>query len=91
MSRSRAWPREPRGWSLPPAPAGSGLTEQLSDLIRIVRRLDLEADLEGPVPDALQAQMRVEDFEQLDLAYSPPFATVWDPLLIAARQLQKEL
>lgn len=40
---------------------------------------------------ALQARMRVEDFEQLDLAYSPPFATTWDPLLIAAQQLRKEL
>jgi hypothetical protein len=35
--------------------------------------------------------MRVEQFEQLDLAYSPPFATVWDPLLIAAQQLMKEM
>jgi len=35
--------------------------------------------------------MRVEDFEQLDLAYSPPFGTVWDPLLIAAQQLMKGL
>jgi CoA-dependent NAD(P)H sulfur oxidoreductase len=40
---------------------------------------------------ALQARMRVEDFEQLDLAYSPPFAATWDPLLIAAQQLMKEL
>jgi NADPH-dependent 2,4-dienoyl-CoA reductase/sulfur reductase-like enzyme len=40
---------------------------------------------------ALQCTMRVDDFEQLDLAYSPPFATVWDPLLIAAQQLKKEL
>lgn len=40
---------------------------------------------------ALQARMRVEDFEQLDLAYSPPFAATWDPLLIAAQQLRKEL
>ena len=40
---------------------------------------------------ALQSRMRVDDFEQLDLAYSPPFATVWDPLLIAAQQLMKEL
>lgn len=38
---------------------------------------------------ALHARMRVEDFEQLDLAYSPPFATTWDPLLIAAQQLKK--
>jgi NADPH-dependent 2,4-dienoyl-CoA reductase/sulfur reductase-like enzyme len=40
---------------------------------------------------ALQNRMRVEDFEQLDLAYSPPFAPVWDPLLIAAQQLAKSL
>ena len=39
---------------------------------------------------ALQARMRVEEFEQLDLAYSPPFATVWDPLLIAAQQLVRK-
>jgi NADPH-dependent 2,4-dienoyl-CoA reductase/sulfur reductase-like enzyme len=40
---------------------------------------------------ALQSRLRVDEFEQLDLAYSPPFATVWDPLLIAAQQLIKEL
>jgi hypothetical protein len=33
--------------------------------------------------------MRAEDLEQLDLAYAPPFATVWDPVLIAAQQLSK--
>jgi hypothetical protein len=27
----------------------------------------------------------------LDLAYSPPFTPVWDPILIAAQQLVKEL
>jgi NADPH-dependent 2,4-dienoyl-CoA reductase/sulfur reductase-like enzyme len=40
---------------------------------------------------ALQSRLKVDDFEQLDLAYSPPFSTVWDPLLIAAQQLIKEL
>jgi NADPH-dependent 2,4-dienoyl-CoA reductase/sulfur reductase-like enzyme len=40
---------------------------------------------------ALHARLRVEEFEQLDLAYSPPFSPVWDPLLIAAQQLAKEL
>lgn len=39
---------------------------------------------------ALQARMRIDEFEQLDLAYSPPFSPVWDPLLIAAQQLLKE-
>jgi len=38
---------------------------------------------------ALHNRMRVEDLEQLDLAYAPPFATVWDPVLIAAQQLSK--
>ena len=41
------------------------------------------------VATALQTGMRVDQFEQLDLAYSPPYATVWDPLLIAAQQLIK--
>ncbi|HXG34930.1 MAG TPA: FAD-dependent oxidoreductase [Bryobacteraceae bacterium] len=40
---------------------------------------------------ALTARLRLEDFQHLDLAYAPPFATVWDPLLIAAQQLLKKL
>jgi NADPH-dependent 2,4-dienoyl-CoA reductase/sulfur reductase-like enzyme len=40
---------------------------------------------------AVTSGMRLEDFEQLDLAYAPPFAPVWDPLLIAAQQLRKRL
>ena len=43
------------------------------------------------VATALQSGMRVDQFEQLDLAYSPPYSTVWDPLLIAAQQLVKQL
>ncbi|HEX3748551.1 MAG TPA: hypothetical protein VHW09_31705 [Bryobacteraceae bacterium] len=43
------------------------------------------------IATALQTGMRVDQFEQLDLAYSPPYATVWDPLLIAAQQLMKDL
>ena len=45
--------------SLPPAPPGyKNADAQLSDVIRIVRRLNIEADLEGPVPESLQAQTR---------------------------------
>jgi len=40
------------------------------------------------VAAALQARMKVEEFEQLDLSYSPPFSSVWDPLLIAAQQMK---
>ena len=43
------------------------------------------------IATALQTRMRVDEFEQLDLAYSPPFSPVWDPILIAAQQLMKEL
>lgn len=39
---------------------------------------------------ALQARMRLDEFEQLDLAYSPPFSPTWDPVLVAAQQLRKE-
>ena len=42
------------------------------------------------IAGALQTRMRVDEFEQLDLAYSPPFSAVWDPLLIAAQQLLKQ-
>jgi CoA-dependent NAD(P)H sulfur oxidoreductase len=41
------------------------------------------------IATALHNRMRVEDLEQLDLAYAPPFATVWDPVLVAAQQLSK--
>jgi NADPH-dependent 2,4-dienoyl-CoA reductase/sulfur reductase-like enzyme len=43
------------------------------------------------IASALQTRMRIDEFEQLDLAYSPPFSPVWDPLLIAAQQLTKQL
>jgi NADPH-dependent 2,4-dienoyl-CoA reductase/sulfur reductase-like enzyme len=42
------------------------------------------------IATALQTRMRIDEFEQLDLAYSPPFSPVWDPLLIAAQQLLKQ-
>ncbi|HTQ94651.1 MAG TPA: FAD-dependent oxidoreductase [Streptosporangiaceae bacterium] len=35
---------------------------------------------------ALWNRMTVEDMTALDLAYAPPFAPVWDPILMAARQ-----
>lgn len=40
---------------------------------------------------ALLAQMTVAGFSQSDLAYAPPFGPTWDPLLVAANQLVKEL
>lgn len=43
------------------------------------------------VATALTAGMTVDQFSQLDLSYAPPFATVWDPLLVAANVLQRKL
>ncbi len=39
------------------------------------------------VATALHAGMTVADLADLDLGYAPPFAPVWDPLLIAANRL----
>ena len=43
------------------------------------------------VATALAAAMTVDDLLDLDLAYAPPYAPVWDPLLVAGQQLVKLL
>jgi NADPH-dependent 2,4-dienoyl-CoA reductase/sulfur reductase-like enzyme len=40
---------------------------------------------------AITAGMRVDDLAQLDLAYSPPYGNLWDPLLIAAQAVLRKL
>jgi len=40
---------------------------------------------------ALHQRMTLEDISSLDLAYSPPFSPVWDPLLIAANLLKRKI
>ena len=40
---------------------------------------------------ALHARMRVDELEGLDLAYAPPFAPVYDPILIASTVARKQL
>lgn len=39
------------------------------------------------IATALHARMRVDDLVDLDLAYAPPFSSVWDPVHLAARRL----
>lgn len=39
---------------------------------------------------ALASHMTVTDLQGLDLVYAPPFAPVWDPVLVAANQLVKK-
>jgi NADPH-dependent 2,4-dienoyl-CoA reductase/sulfur reductase-like enzyme len=35
---------------------------------------------------AIWNEMTVEEIQQLDLGYAPPFSPVWDPVLVAARK-----
>jgi len=40
---------------------------------------------------ALAGHMTVADLQNFDLVYAPPFAPVWDPILVAANQLIKKV
>jgi NADPH-dependent 2,4-dienoyl-CoA reductase/sulfur reductase-like enzyme len=40
---------------------------------------------------AITAGLRVDELEQLDLAYSPPYGNLWDPLLIAAHAVLRKM
>jgi len=50
----------------------------------VAKRIDVLAT-------ALDARMTVEQVSELDLSYAPPFSTVWDPILIAAQEMLREL
>jgi CoA-dependent NAD(P)H sulfur oxidoreductase len=40
---------------------------------------------------AIACGMRVDELAQLDLAYSPPYGNLWDPLLIAAQAVLRKM
>ncbi|MHA2202272.1 MAG: FAD-dependent oxidoreductase [Candidatus Hodarchaeales archaeon] len=42
------------------------------------------------IATALAARMQIDDLQKLDLSYAPPFAPVWDPILIAANVARKK-
>ncbi len=48
----------------------------------VAKRIDVLAT-------ALQQRMTVKEIAELDLSYAPPFAPVWDPILLAANQAKK--
>jgi NADPH-dependent 2,4-dienoyl-CoA reductase/sulfur reductase-like enzyme len=50
----------------------------------VAKRIDVAAM-------ALHGRMRVPDMVHLDLSYAPPFAPVWDPILIAAGEAVKKM
>ena len=49
----------------------------------VARRIDVAAT-------AITSGLTVEQLSQLDLAYTPPYGSLWDPLLIAAQRLLRE-
>jgi NADPH-dependent 2,4-dienoyl-CoA reductase/sulfur reductase-like enzyme len=58
----------------------------------------LGAQIAGPVPEAkridvfataLHHGLTIGDLQRLDLSYAPPFAPVWDPILVAANVAAK--
>jgi CoA-dependent NAD(P)H sulfur oxidoreductase len=40
---------------------------------------------------AIQHKLTADDIASLDLIYAPPFAPLWDPILVAANQAKKKL
>jgi NADPH-dependent 2,4-dienoyl-CoA reductase/sulfur reductase-like enzyme len=50
----------------------------------VAKRIDVAAT-------AISNGMRIDDVAQLDLAYSPPFGSLWDPLLLAAQAVLRQL
>lgn len=64
--------------------SGRLLGAQMVGAEGVAKRIDVLAT-------ALQARMTVEQIAQLDLSYAPPFSTVWDPILIAAQEMLREL
>lgn len=66
------------------AERGTGrlLGAQLAGTEGVAKRVDV-------IAAALHSGAGVDDLARFDLTYAPPFAPVWDPLLMAARQAQR--
>jgi NADPH-dependent 2,4-dienoyl-CoA reductase/sulfur reductase-like enzyme len=60
------------------------LGAQMAGREGIAKRVDVFAT-------AITARMSIREIGNLDLGYAPPFAPVYDPILIAADELQKKL
>jgi NADPH-dependent 2,4-dienoyl-CoA reductase/sulfur reductase-like enzyme len=50
----------------------------------ISKRIDVAAT-------AIAGGMRIDDVAQLDLAYAPPYSSLWDPLLVAAQAVLRRM
>jgi len=63
---------------------GKLLGAQMIGKMGVAKRIDVFAT-------ALSQGMTVEEISRLDLSYSPPFAPVWDPVLVAANVAVKDV
>jgi NADPH-dependent 2,4-dienoyl-CoA reductase/sulfur reductase-like enzyme len=63
---------------------GRLLGGQMAGADGVAKRIDV-------VATALHARMSAAQLAALDLSYAPPFAPVWDPVLIAAQALERRL
>ncbi|MCW5963869.1 MAG: FAD-dependent oxidoreductase [Bryobacterales bacterium] len=53
-----------------------------------------DRDVEGRInvmATAIGSGLTLDEFQYTDLCYAPPYATTWDPVLIAARQLRNAM
>jgi NADPH-dependent 2,4-dienoyl-CoA reductase/sulfur reductase-like enzyme len=68
------------------AEKGSGrlLGGQIVGIEGAAKRIDV-------IATALYAGLTVQEMINLDLSYAPPYAPVWDPVLIAVRQVAKQV
>jgi NADPH-dependent 2,4-dienoyl-CoA reductase/sulfur reductase-like enzyme len=66
------------------SPSGRLLGAQVIGREGAAKRVDVLAT-------AIWNEMTADEFSQLDLGYAPPFAPVWDPVLIAARHVAAQL
>ncbi|MGH2812664.1 MAG: hypothetical protein ACRDI1_08140 [Actinomycetota bacterium] len=80
-TRSGYYPGSDEIWVkvLAERPSGRLLGAQIVGGARAGKRIDVFAA-------ALWNEMTVDDLSWMDLSYAPPFAPVWDPVLIAARK-----
>jgi NADPH-dependent 2,4-dienoyl-CoA reductase/sulfur reductase-like enzyme len=85
-SRSKAYPAGKRMTVLYVVEEGTGrlLGTQMVGQEGVAHRIDTLAA-------CLYGRMTIEDVASLDLGYAPPFATVWDPILVAANVAVKKM
>ncbi len=85
-TKARYYPDSEKIKTIVVAEKGTGklLGAQMAGPVYSVKRIDTFAT-------ALFNKMTLKDIFQLDLAYSPPFSPVWDPVLLAARIGEKHI